>query len=102
MIESCGSLNHSNTRLVVEGLLAHFFSSSRPDYHHNDVLWFLKLANESAGEALLQPLPIESGKSADMPVAGMLNKLEQPKVSVLKYHMYVYKVMLSLCSCLVV
>ena len=33
-------------RLVMEGLLAHFFSSDRPSYVSEDVLWFLKLANQ--------------------------------------------------------
>ena len=31
---------------VVEALLAHFFSSHRPSYHKEDVLWFLKWANK--------------------------------------------------------
>lgn len=33
-------------RQVMEGLFAHFFSSFRTSYHHEDVLWFLRLANE--------------------------------------------------------
>ncbi len=33
-------------RLVIEGLLAHFFSPNHPRYAPEDVLWFLKFANE--------------------------------------------------------
>ena len=42
------TLHRSNTavRLLLEGLLAHFFSPYRPHYHRDDVLWFLRLANE--------------------------------------------------------
>ena len=30
----------------MEGLLSHFFSPHRPTYQRDDVLWFLRLANE--------------------------------------------------------
>ena len=42
------SLHRCNpaVRLVMEGLLAHFFPPDRPQYHTEDILWFLKLANE--------------------------------------------------------
>lgn len=33
-------------RLVMDGLFAHFFSPDRHSYAHEDVLWFLKLANQ--------------------------------------------------------
>lgn len=33
-------------RLLMEGLLAHFFSPYQCVYHTEDVQWFLELANE--------------------------------------------------------
>ena len=41
-------INRGNTAitLVVEGLLAHFFSPDRSSYSPKDVLWFLELANQ--------------------------------------------------------
>ena len=42
------SLHRCNptVRLVMEGLLAHFFPPDRPQYYTQDILWFLKLAND--------------------------------------------------------
>lgn len=47
-IESSGFIARGNTsvRLIIEGLLAHFFSPDRPSYFPEDALWFLKLANK--------------------------------------------------------
>lgn len=33
------------SRVLLEGLFAHFFSSERGNYHSNDIRWFLELAN---------------------------------------------------------
>ena len=36
----------TEVKLVVEGLLAHFFSADQPKYVLEDVKWFLKLLNK--------------------------------------------------------
>lgn len=48
VVASCGFTASGNTpvRLVIEGLLAHFFSPDRPSYVQDDVVWFLKFANK--------------------------------------------------------
>ncbi len=48
VIVSSGFTARGNTsvRLVIEGLLAHFFSADRPIYDSEDALWFLELANK--------------------------------------------------------
>lgn len=37
-----------HARVVMEGLFAHFFFPDRLSYAREDVLWFLKLANQQA------------------------------------------------------
>ena len=36
------------TRIVMEGLLDHFFSPIRPNYFESDVIYFLELANDKS------------------------------------------------------
>lgn len=49
-VEAMVSTEHASTptqvKLVVEGLLAHFFSADQPKYVLEDVKWFLKLLNK--------------------------------------------------------
>ena len=47
-IIASGFLSRRNAaiRLVIEGLLAHFFSQDRPSYSSDDAVWFLELANQ--------------------------------------------------------
>ncbi len=33
------------SRVLLEGLFAHFFSAERGHYHSDDIRWFLELAN---------------------------------------------------------
>lgn len=50
MSSSFTARDNISTRLVIEGLLAHFFSAYRPNYDPEDAIWFLKLANNSIEE----------------------------------------------------
>lgn len=43
--EELKSASNARIRNVVEGLLAHFFSSHRPNYPAEDILFFLEVAN---------------------------------------------------------
>ena len=50
---SLGSSSFSGSnepaRVIVEGLLAHFFSPERQHYNSEDIRWFLSLANSQKG-----------------------------------------------------
>ncbi len=64
-LEQCGK----PVRLVVEGLLAHFFSPDRPSYVDEDVLYFLEMANvqdEGEADGLATSSPIEAELQHDI------------------------------------
>lgn len=46
VVSPSGSLHRPASRLVMEGVLAHFFSPHRPSYMNEDVLWFLEFVNQ--------------------------------------------------------
>ena len=56
---------NSAVRLVMEGLLAHYFSPDRPTYVEEDVLWFLQLANDQE-QWCLNPFLGEEEKEVEL------------------------------------
>ena len=60
----------TSINLVVEGLLAHFFSADQPKYEFEDVRWFLELVNKqkhwfSEGEEKGEPAALKCETSED-------------------------------------
>lgn len=45
-VVSAGTLHQCSVSLVVEGLLAHYFSIDQPKYYLEDARWFFELVNK--------------------------------------------------------
>ena len=83
---SITSLHYNNpaVKTILEGLLAHFFSAGRPSYHREDILWFLKFANEQEQWRVSPFLEDSNQLLVEMSTGIVSGKLEEDLVSKLE------------------
>lgn len=64
-------------RLLVEGLFEHFFSAYRPDYHQDDVDWFLELTNQQQHWCLKDDIQEVVGGTGDQDLVEFQKNIQQ-------------------------
>ena len=44
-------------KLLIDGLFSHFFSEHRPEFHQDDIKWFLEFANNQMSWCYCEVVP---------------------------------------------